>query len=190
VGIEREEEHMTRNTRIATLGGPAILIVMLALVLACQPQPSSGLSQEEATAFINQVAEMWNSKDLDMLDELYAPDVLWHHVEFAEDSIGLDAAREFGTVALAAFPDLDTVLDEILVDGDKIVLRFTQTGTNTGSWAGNPPTGRTVKVSGVAIYQLADGKVVEQWDHLNELSLMRQLGYTLAPPAMEEEATD
>ena len=36
----------------------------------------------------------------------------------------------------------------------------------------------------------ADGKVVEQWDHLNELSLMRQLGYTLAPPAMEEEATD
>jgi steroid delta-isomerase-like uncharacterized protein len=180
---------MIRKPQIAKLGGAAIVIVALALVLACQPQMAdTGISRDEATAFINRVAEMWNTRNLDMIDELYAPDVVWHHVEFADDSIGLEGAREYGRMGLAAFPDLDSVVDEILVDGDKVVLRFTQTGTNTGSWAGNPPTGRRFKASGVAIYQLADGKVVEQWDHLNELSLMRQLGYTLLPPA--EEATE
>ena len=133
---------MIRCTQIARLGGPAIVITALAVFLACQPQTTdTGITRDEATAFIDRVAEMWNTKNLDMLDELYAPDVVWHHVEFAEDSVGVNAARVFGTGVLAAFPDVDSVVDEILVDGDKVVMRFTQTGTNTGSWAGQPPTG-------------------------------------------------
>jgi steroid delta-isomerase-like uncharacterized protein len=176
---------MTRGTQIVKFAGPAVAVMVLALVLGCQPRPAGGISVEEATAFADRLAVMWNEGNLDLLGELYAPEIVWHHAGIVEDTVGLDAAREFGTQVLAGFPDLHVVVDEVLVAGDRVILRWTETGTNTGPWGGQPPTGKWFEITGVAIYQLADGKVVKEWDYFNELTLWQQLGYTLAPPAEE-----
>ena len=66
------------------------------------------------------------------------------------------------------------VEDEI-VDGDRVAIRFTSRGTNMGDFMGNPPTGNRVEISEVAIFKLLNGKVSEQWVYPDILSLQRQL---------------
>jgi steroid delta-isomerase-like uncharacterized protein len=184
------EEHMTRNTRIATLGGPAILIVMLALVLGCQPQPAGVMTVEEATAFINAGLPIWNEGKLDLVDELYAPDLVRHDTDIGPDVEGLDIFKGYVTAVRVGYPDFHVTSDEVLVAGDRIINRWTLTGTNLGEFRGDPPTGASIRISGVAISIVVDGKTTEEWNYWNDLAGYQQLGYTLVPPAMEEEPAE
>jgi predicted ester cyclase len=67
-------------------------------------------------------------------------------------------------------------LDLLIAEGDLVAARWTTEGTNTGPWAGRPPTGRRARFSGVNIFRIADGKVVELWNHRDDLGLAQQLG--------------
>jgi len=76
------------------------------------------------------------------------------------------------------------------VAGDRIVLRWMVTGTDTGGVGELPPTGMPIQISGASVIHVIDGRFVEEWMYYNEGAMMQQLGFTLAPPAMEivEEA--
>jgi predicted ester cyclase len=77
-----------------------------------------------------------------------------------------------------AFPDLTMRVDDIFGAEDKVVVRFTLAGTNTGPLFGLPPTGRTVVMTGIGIYRFAlDGKIVEEWYENDAIGQMRQLGF-------------
>jgi steroid delta-isomerase-like uncharacterized protein len=76
----------------------------------------------------------------------------------------------------AAFPDLHWVLDEVVAEGDKVVSRFTWTGTHRATFFGIPSTGRKVTVKGVVIDRLADGKMADSRILMDSLGLMQQLG--------------
>jgi len=65
------------------------------------------------------------------------------------------------------------------------VARWTVTGTNTGPMGDLPPTGKKVRFSGVTIFRVVNGKFVEKWTYYNELTILRQLGYTITPPQGE-----
>jgi predicted ester cyclase len=67
-------------------------------------------------------------------------------------------------------------LDLILAEGDLVAARWTTEGKNTGPWAGRPPTGKRARFSGVNIFRIEGGKVVELWNHRDDLGLMQQLG--------------
>ena len=76
-----------------------------------------------------------------------------------------------------AFPDLTMQVDDIFGASDKVVVRFTLTGTNTGTLFGLPPTGRPVVMTGIGIYRFApNGKIVEEWYENDAIGQMRQLG--------------
>jgi steroid delta-isomerase-like uncharacterized protein len=75
-----------------------------------------------------------------------------------------------------AFPDLKIKVDDMIADGDKVVTRWTATGTHNGELMGIPPTGSAVKVTGISIDRCAQGKVVEHWDVFDQLGMMQQLG--------------
>jgi len=76
-----------------------------------------------------------------------------------------------------AFPDLTMQVDDIFGAGDKVVVRFTLTGTNTGQLFGMPPTGRKITTTGIGIYRFAPhGKIVEEWYENDAIGQMRQLG--------------
>lgn len=86
-----------------------------------------------------------------------------------------------------AFPDMRQSLDDLLVDGDKAVLRVTFSGTQSGPLdfvhMPMPPTGKAVKFEQIHIVRVANGKIVEHWMGQDSLAMFRQLGVQLTPPA-------
>jgi predicted ester cyclase len=81
------------------------------------------------------------------------------------------------------FPDWKVTVDDIIAEGDKVVARATGQGTHLGEYMGIPPTGKRIKVSWIAIYRIADGKLAEHWQQIDELGLRQQLGAVLTLPA-------
>lgn len=73
-------------------------------------------------------------------------------------------------------PDIQFTLVDLLAAEDKVVARFMARGTQTGMFQGIPATGRAAAVSGIAIYRLASGKIVEQWLEYDQLGMLQQLG--------------
>jgi steroid delta-isomerase-like uncharacterized protein len=76
----------------------------------------------------------------------------------------------------ASFPDLRITVDDLIAEGDKVVARLTARGTHQGTFRAIPPTGQFVQWSGIRIFRIADGKIVEHWATWDDLSLLRQLG--------------
>ena len=71
--------------------------------------------------------------------------------------------RMFGLATYDAFSDLKRPVDALVAEGDKVVARWTSTGTHDGPFQGIPPTGKTVTTTGITIFRLEDGKIVEEW---------------------------
>jgi steroid delta-isomerase-like uncharacterized protein len=156
---------------------------MVALAIGCQPQAPPVV--EQAMPPMEPYLAIWNEGNLDLVDELYTPDFVWHVVDIADDVVGAEAFKELVTTFRTAFPDFHVTFDEVLPAGDKTVIRWTMTGTNTGPFQGTPPTGQPVRLVGVAISRTVDGKTAEVWQHYNPLSMYMQMGFTLTPPAEE-----
>ena len=112
--------------------------------------------------------EAWNQGNVDVLDELFAP-------ELAGQKRALVGAFRTG------FPDWHCVIDDFVVEGDKVVNRWTATATHTGNFFGIPATGKPVVVEGITIQQVADGRIVADWSQTDQLVLMQQLGVAPGP---------
>jgi predicted ester cyclase len=141
---------------------------------------TSQQTQEEANkAIVRRYREAHNANDLSALDEIVAADLNAHNV-----LPGLPPGREGGKMAhqgfLAAFPDGQATTEDLIAEGDKVVERYSFRGTNTGSFLGAPPTGRTIQSSSISIYRIANGKIVEHWGENDVIGVMVQLG--LMPP--------
>ena len=81
----------------------------------------------------------------------------------------------------AAVPDARYTVEDMIAEGDRVVSRFTMTGTQTGEMQGIPPTGKQCKVAGIDIFRVVDGKIVEHWDAVDQLGMLQQLGVIPAP---------
>ena len=89
---------------------------------------------------------------------------------------GREGLKEVLGMMRAAFPDIHWVVEEMVAEGDKVVTRFTWTGTHRGSFLGIPATGKSVSVKGVVIDQLAGGKMSASQMLMDSLGMMQQLG--------------
>ena len=78
-----------------------------------------------------------------------------------------------------AFPDIHFTIDDMIAEGDKVVVRFTVRGTHQGDYLGVPPTGKQFAVNGIAIHRIVDGREVEVWDCVDILGMLQQLGAIL-----------
>ncbi len=76
----------------------------------------------------------------------------------------------------AAFPSYELVGEDIIAEGDKVVVRFRVRGTHLGTYMGLAPTGRRIDAPGIIIYRIADGKIVEHWLQVDAMTVMQQLG--------------
>ena len=114
----------------------------------------------------------------DVLDEVYAPDVVWHQPE--GDIQGLEEAEQFVAMIKAAFPDMSTTVEDVIAEGEKVVTRVRFRGTHQGETEDfGPPTGKQIEQEGITIHRFEDGKIVEEWNQYDNLSILQQLG--LAP---------
>lgn len=174
---------MCQKQRVMSLVGPAVVLVVSVLALGCRP---CAVAPEVAVPSMDPYLAIWNDGNLDLVDEFYAPDMVWHVVDAGEDLVGTAAFKELVTSFRTAFPDFHVTFDEVLVAGEKTVIRWTMTGNNTGPLQGLQPSGQPVRLHGVAISRSVDGKTAEVWQYYNQLSMFQQMGYTLAAPSAGE----
>jgi predicted ester cyclase len=110
------------------------------------------------------VAEVLNHGHLEVIDELYAPELT-------------RAAKHWIAPFRASFPDIHMEIVDLIAEGDKVVGRFTCSATHLGEWLGHAPTGRRFEgVDEVSIFWLRDGKIIHAWSLEDSLSRLRQLG--------------
>jgi len=107
--------------------------------------------------------EIWNNHNIEKASEFM-------DAEFLEESI--EHVRQF----LIAFPDVHVAIEDLIAEEDKVVARLVATATNTGPFAGQPPTGKKVEIRSIRIYHIANNKFVDTWAMQDRLSLMEQLG--------------
>jgi len=84
--------------------------------------------------------------------------------------------REFIAAVTAAFPDGQSTIEDLIAEGDRVMQRVTFRGTHQGEFLGVPATGRTVSAWVMVIRRMAGGKVAEEWQLVDGLGLMQQLG--------------
>ena len=94
---------------------------------------------------------------------------------------GLEGVKQMVTMTRTAFPDVQSIIDDVIVEGDKVAVRWTVRGTHRGELRGMPPTGKQVTLTGITISRFAGGKVVERWDGYDRLGMYQQLGLIPAP---------
>jgi steroid delta-isomerase-like uncharacterized protein len=149
----------------------------------------SAVSAEENKAVSRRVAEeVFNGGNVDLADELYAPDYVLHDPSLPEDLHGPEGIKRYAAMTLGAFPDIRVAVEDQVAEGDKVVSRWTATGTHTGDLMGIPPTGRRVEISGVTINRFSGGKIAEDWYQSDDLGMMQQLG--VVPSGEQPGGTD
>jgi predicted ester cyclase len=110
------------------------------------------------------VEEVLNGGRLEVIDELYAPELA-------------PAARRWIEPFRTSFPDVRMEIAELIAEGDKVVGRFTCSATHLGEWLGQAPTGRRFeRVDEVSIFRLRDGRIIQVWSLEDNLGRLRQLG--------------
>ena len=129
----------------------------------------------ENKAIVQQIYDVINSRELDGLDALIAAD-LTDHSPVPGTAPGLAGTKQTLSMYHAVFSDLRATTEDMIADGDKVVVRLMMNGTNTGEFMGLPPTGKQVKMSGIEMFRLVDSKIVERWAEFDMMSLMQQLG--------------
>jgi steroid delta-isomerase-like uncharacterized protein len=98
------------------------------------------------------------------------------HSGTGEDIHGLKDFKQHVSEIYRAFPDFHFTVDDIIVEGDKVVTRWTLVGTHKGEFMGIPPTNKKVKTWAITIDRVAGGKFVEEWERLDTVGFMQQLG--------------
>ena len=120
------------------------------------------------------VEEVQNKKDFTAYDELTDP-------EFVNLSAppGVPADSEGGRMWLStfadAYPDSEFTIDDMIAEGDRVVTKKTLRGTHTGEFGGIPATGRSVTLQYVDIMRVREGRIVEHWVSMDQLSWLQQL---------------
>ena len=120
------------------------------------------------------VEDHWNKKNPALIEELFATNCAFHTPDGALQ--GQDGARLLYDAYATAFPDFRLQSDDILADGDKVVVRYTFTGTHEGALADIPASGKQANVQGIVIFRLAGGKADEVRFVWDKFALMQQIG--------------
>ncbi len=121
--------------------------------------------------------QIWNERRLDRIEQFFAEDFLHHDAPGATDR---DSTKMVIGMILDAFPDFQITIADEIVEGDRVVTRQTISGTQQGELMGIPATGKRVDFSGISIFRLAGGKIVELWALSDNMGMMQQLG--VLPP--------
>jgi steroid delta-isomerase-like uncharacterized protein len=165
-----------------------ILIVatsLLCLFVRCQQQNPEATAEAQARAAIELSLQLWNEGNMDLADQVYAPDVVRHDYGANKDIVGLDGQKELIAENRTAFPDLILTIDEMIFEGGVVAMRWTLSGTNTGPLVDTPPTGNKMQLRGISIVHTIEGKATEIWDVYNQMDMLQQLG--LFPPTPAEK---
>ncbi len=132
----------------------------------------TGMTSEERDLGRRWFDEVWNKKRREAIAEMIAPDAVVHD---GNETSGPEAFYQFFDRISSAFPDIHVDVDDPIVEGNKLCVRWISTGTHTGDGLGFPATHRSFRVTGISILRIEGGKFVESWQNWDMLGMMEQL---------------
>ncbi len=152
-----------------------------------KPRISCEGNEQNLATYLQIHNVLFTQRDASRVAEFYAPSVISHN----RDAGGSDGASRVTHAQLAAMwtgskalvPERKLVDDLILCSGDYVIVRTVVHSRDANGIAGNPPTQKPYAITAIDIYRFENGKVVERWGNADLVSLFRQIGYTLTPPA-------
>ncbi len=128
------------------------------------------------------IEEAWNKGNLKFVDEHFSEDFVPHFLP-PNLPANREGLKQHISMWQNAFPDFHGRVEDVIAEGDRVVLRWDFQGTNKGAFMGIPATGKEGRVTGISTFRVADGEVCEGWAESDALGLLVQLG--LAQPPWE-----
>ncbi|MFI5113961.1 MAG: ester cyclase [Terriglobales bacterium] len=162
---------MRKIRNYAAIAGLALLISISSAAKSNPPDANKAIARRLFEVALNQ-------NNWDVYNEIHSQDFVAHA---GKRSVGLAEDLQDAKGWRQAFPDGQYTVDQMIAEGDRVVVQFTGRGTNTGTGNGLPATGKHVEVTGVTIFRIVHGKIVEEWSEYDMFGLLRQLGLAPAP---------
>ena len=137
------------------------------------------MSLEANKSAVLRVYELLNQGEVDPVGELVTDDYV-EHDPLPGQGVGREGVLDrFSLISRALAPHF--TIDDVVAEGDRVVVRWTNSGTHVGEFAGIPATGRTFTMAGIDIYRVVDGRLCEHWHVVDQLSMLGQLGLLPEP---------
>jgi steroid delta-isomerase-like uncharacterized protein len=131
--------------------------------------------------FLKKVIAAYNGHKLEAFDTLFTDDCAL--VRNGVEAVGKEEVKKVLAKLYRAFPDIEYTIDDVIVAGNKMGLRWHGTGTHRGDYFGIPPTGRPLQYDGITLYELRGDKIARIWVSANMLGVVRDLGAGAEPRA-------
>ena len=132
------------------------------------------MSEQNTTLARRWFEDLFSRGNLDTANEILSAEFVDHLTH--EDERGLEELKHYVGIYRNAFPDIQDIVEDIVAEGDKVVVRWLSSGTHQGEFMGVAPTGRHVTFTGMRLFRIADNKIVESWVNIDERGLQEQLG--------------
>ena len=139
------------------------------------------MSAHESKATVRRYLDVFEQGNVDLLDELLAPDYINHTPASPDQPTGPEGVKGVVAMFRSAIPDLRVVVEDMIAEGDKVAVRYTLEGTHEGELFGVPPTGQRLSIKSISVERVSDGKIREHWRVTDSLDMMQQLGVIPAP---------
>lgn len=167
-----------RENAAADVGGRVESVQEFVVIAEISAGKEDGMDQNKEVAR-RLYEEVLNQHRLELLDEMVKPDYI-EHDPLPGQGTGLDGAKDRFRMLIEGM-DPHFTIEDLIAEGDRVAVRWTNEGTNVGEFLGIPATGRTYRVPGVDIYRVEDGKLAEHWHVVDMLGHMQQLGLLPMP---------
>jgi steroid delta-isomerase-like uncharacterized protein len=182
---------MRARSRLTLACGISLLLAATFMLGACaQPPDTSALDTEHARLADNKATtqrlfdEVINQGNMAVIDELLTPDMVDHEPGPPGMPPGREGVHQFFTMMHQAFPDLHVAVDQMVAEGDFVVVMSTWSGTQSGEFMGVPASGNPVTWQVWDMVRIVDGQVTEHWGLTDMMSLMMGMGALPMPPGM------
>jgi C-1 hydroxylase len=129
------------------------------------------MSLEENKALVRKWIDVYNTHNLELFDEFIAPEYVDH-----TNKVDKEGLRQLFTMGFTGFPDWHKTIKDIIAEGDKVWIRLSYAETHTGEFMGVAPTSKKVTMTGVDIYRIENGKLIEYWQVSDQMNFNIQLG--------------
>ncbi|MBL4861514.1 MAG: ester cyclase [Crocinitomicaceae bacterium] len=124
--------------------------------------------------------EVWQNKNFEVVDELMSPDTINHNLP-PNMPQGIESTKQYIGMFTSAFPNTEMTYDDVICESDRVVIRWSASGKHEGELMGIPASGKQVKLTGIVINKIQDGKIVEVWGEFDQLAMMQQIGAIPVP---------
>ena len=139
------------------------------------------MSAEESKAIVRRYLGVYEQGNIELLDELLAPDYINHTPATPDLPTGPEGVKGVVTMFRSAMLDLRVVVEDMIAEDDKVAVRYTLEGTHEGELFGVPPTGQRLSIKSITVERVSNGKIRDHWRVTDSLDMMQQLGVIPAP---------